>query len=182
MHIVHLSLHFSHHFRSHPLQHRYPGQDCWSRHRILCVKSQCPTIHLDHYTHLSNPLFFNLSLSFQTCWRSPEWSIRTQERGVSTSSTSCWLELHGVPWYAQQLCKICACSWSSSLPLSPYSDTLLLNHQMKRMKSYTFLQHGLDSVEGIDDAEEFKMAEVGQLSVNVKDIPMYLYTHPHVLY
>ena len=53
---------------------------------------------------------------------------------------------------------------SSSLPLSPYSDTLLLNHQMK---NYTFLQHGLDSVEGVDDAEEFKMTEVGQLSVNV---------------
>ena len=59
MHIVHLSLHFSHHFRSHPLQH--PGQDCWSRHRILCVKSQCPTIHLDHYTHS-----FSLTLSSLT--------------------------------------------------------------------------------------------------------------------
>ena len=148
MRIVHLSLHFPHHFRSHPLQH--PGQDCWSRHRILRVNSQCPTNHLDHYTFIFC-LFFHLSLSFQTCWRSPEWSIRTQERGVSTSSTSCWLELHGVPWYAQQLCKICACSWSSSLPLSPYSDTLLLNHQVK---SYTFLQHGVDSVEGVDDAEE----------------------------
>ena len=33
--------------------------------------------------------------------------------------------------------------------------------------SYTFLQHILDSVEGVDDAEEFKMTEVGQLSVNV---------------
>ena len=60
-----------------------------------CVNPQCPPNHLDHYTFtLSNSLFFHLSLSFQTCWRSPEWSIRTQERGVSASSTSCWLELH----------------------------------------------------------------------------------------
>ena len=88
-----ISLTTSGQVHSHPLQH--PGQDCWSRHWILCVNSQCPTNHLDHYTFiLSNSLFFHLSLSFQTCWRSPEWSIRTQERGVSTSSTSCWLELH----------------------------------------------------------------------------------------
>ena len=26
-----------------------------------------------------------------------------------------------VPWYAQQLCKICACSWSSSLTLLRYT-------------------------------------------------------------
>ena len=31
MRIVHVSLHFSHHFRLHPLHH--PGQDCWSKHQ-----------------------------------------------------------------------------------------------------------------------------------------------------